>query len=213
MQVFNRPADFTSQGRKVSLAIGMFDGVHLGHQQVIRQAVADAEQHEGLAVAVTFDRHPNSIVAPDRLPLLIYSQSQKLRALASLGKVTDLGQKAFTEMLLNPTFTITAGDKQIQLDSEYLTYTASDALPVESGLMEAFFAYDELNAYRKAMVIRRTPPFPQLVVSGILKDKAMIPGRLVMEFRTPHGEVQVVTTLSWMPLTPEELAEFKQPRS
>jgi riboflavin kinase/FMN adenylyltransferase len=63
----------------------MFDGVHLGHQQVIRQAVADAEQHEGVAVAVTFDQHPNTIVAPDRVPPLIYSLPQKLRAIGALG--------------------------------------------------------------------------------------------------------------------------------
>ncbi|HAL05655.1 MAG TPA: bifunctional riboflavin kinase/FAD synthetase, partial [Verrucomicrobiales bacterium] len=36
----------------------MFDGVHLGHQQVLRQAVNDAARHEALAVAVTFDQHP-----------------------------------------------------------------------------------------------------------------------------------------------------------
>jgi riboflavin kinase/FMN adenylyltransferase len=85
MQTLHSADDFQSGGRKVSLAIGMFDGVHLGHQQVIRQALADAEQHEGLALAVTFDRHPNSIVAPDRVPPLIYAPSQKLRAVASLG--------------------------------------------------------------------------------------------------------------------------------
>ncbi|HEY0551817.1 MAG TPA: bifunctional riboflavin kinase/FAD synthetase [Verrucomicrobiae bacterium] len=85
MQTLHSADDFQSGGRKVSLAIGMFDGVHLGHQQVIRQARADAEQHEGIAVAVTFDRHPNSIVAPDRVPPLIYAPSQKLRAIASLG--------------------------------------------------------------------------------------------------------------------------------
>jgi len=85
MHTFLSPGEFRSDGRKVSLAIGMFDGVHLGHQQVIRQAVGDAEQHEGLAVAITFDRHPNSIVAPERVPPLIYTQPQKLRALASLG--------------------------------------------------------------------------------------------------------------------------------
>src|ERR1043166_8786797 len=85
MQTLHSADDFQSGGRKVSLAIGMFDGVHLGHQQVIRQAQADAEQHEGLALAVTFDRHPNSIVAPDRVPPLIYSDSQKLRAIAALG--------------------------------------------------------------------------------------------------------------------------------
>jgi riboflavin kinase/FMN adenylyltransferase len=85
MQTLQSANDFRSGGRKVSVAIGTFDGVHLGHQQVIRQAVADARQHEGLAVVVTFDRHPNSIVAPDRVPPQIYSQPQKLRAIASLG--------------------------------------------------------------------------------------------------------------------------------
>jgi riboflavin kinase/FMN adenylyltransferase len=85
MQVFHSADEFRSGGRKVSVAIGMFDGVHLGHQQLIRQALADAEQHEGIAVVVTFDRHPNTVVAPARVPPLIYSDSQKRRAISSLG--------------------------------------------------------------------------------------------------------------------------------
>lgn len=85
MQTFLSADQFRSDGRKVSLAIGMFDGVHLGHQQVIRQAVTDAAQHEGVAVAVTFDQHPSRIVAPDRVPPLLYAPSQKMRALAALG--------------------------------------------------------------------------------------------------------------------------------
>lgn len=85
MKLVHRVADLAPQGRKVCVAIGMFDGVHLGHQQVIRQAVTDAEQHEGLAVALTFDRHPNAVVAPERVPPLIYSLPQKLRCLETLG--------------------------------------------------------------------------------------------------------------------------------
>src|SRR5215216_7383619 len=85
MQTLHSADDFRSGGRKVSVAIGMFDGVHLGHQQLIRQAVSDAEQHEGLAVVVTFDRHPNSIIAPERVPPLIYSPTQKERAISGLG--------------------------------------------------------------------------------------------------------------------------------
>jgi len=84
MEILRSADEFHSKGGKVSLAIGMFDGVHLGHQQVVRQAVGDAEQHEGLAVAITFDRHPNSILAPERVPPLIYSESQKMRAIAAL---------------------------------------------------------------------------------------------------------------------------------
>jgi riboflavin kinase/FMN adenylyltransferase len=61
----------------------VFDGVHLGHQQIIRQTIADARQHEAVAVVLTFDRHPSSVVAPDRVPPLIYSPPQKLRAIES----------------------------------------------------------------------------------------------------------------------------------
>ncbi len=76
--------------RKICAAIGVFDGVHLGHQQVIRQTLADARQHEALALVVTFDCHPNRVVAPDRVPPMIYSPPQRLRALASLGVDTTL---------------------------------------------------------------------------------------------------------------------------
>lgn len=77
-------------GRRVCLAIGFFDGVHLGHQQIIRQTTADARQHDALALVLTFDRHPNAVVAPDRVPPLIYSLSQKLRVIESLGADTLL---------------------------------------------------------------------------------------------------------------------------
>jgi riboflavin kinase/FMN adenylyltransferase len=84
MRIIRQATDLDARGRKVCVAIGVFDGVHLGHQQVIRQMIADAEQHEALAVVITFDRHPNAVVAPDRTPELIYSLPQKLRAIESL---------------------------------------------------------------------------------------------------------------------------------
>jgi riboflavin kinase/FMN adenylyltransferase len=85
MKVVRQAAELQTSGRKVCLAIGVFDGVHLGHQQVIRQAIADARQHEAISVALTFDRHPSSVVAPERAPALIYSLPQKLRAIESMG--------------------------------------------------------------------------------------------------------------------------------
>jgi riboflavin kinase/FMN adenylyltransferase len=80
-----RAATELGGGKKVCLAIGFFDGVHLGHQQIIRQTISDARQHDALALVVTFDKHPNSIVAPEKVPPLIYSLPQKLRAIESLG--------------------------------------------------------------------------------------------------------------------------------
>ncbi len=85
MKIIHAANELKPDGRKVCLAIGFFDGVHLGHQQIIRQTIADARQHEAVSLAVTFDRHPDTVVAPDRVPPLIYSLPQKLRVIESLG--------------------------------------------------------------------------------------------------------------------------------
>ena len=90
MKIIHAPRELQSAGRKVCLAIGFFDGVHLGHQQIVRQTIGNARQHEAIALAITFDQHPNTIVAPDRVPPLIYSLPQKLRAMEGLGVDTLL---------------------------------------------------------------------------------------------------------------------------
>lgn len=100
MKIIRTAGELGNGNRKVCLAIGVFDGVHLGHQQIIRQTVADARQHGGLAVVLTFDQHPNAVIAPDRIPPLIYSQAQKIRAVQSLGADALLIQRfdrAFSE--------------------------------------------------------------------------------------------------------------------
>src|SRR3974377_69776 len=100
MRIIHAPADLAPGARKVCRVIGFFDGVHLGHQQIIRQTLSDARQHEALAVVLTFDQHPNTIVAPSRVPPLIYSLPQKLRAIESLGADALLlmrFDKAFSE--------------------------------------------------------------------------------------------------------------------
>ncbi len=85
MKLIHSATELVPGNRKVCLAIGVFDGVHLGHQQIIRQTIADARQHDGIALVLTFDQHPNTVVAPERVPPLIYSLPQKLRAIESLG--------------------------------------------------------------------------------------------------------------------------------
>jgi len=99
--ILSAPSELRPAGRKVCLAIGFFDGVHLGHQQIIRQTISDARQHDAIAVCVTFDHHPNTVVAPERVPPLIYPLSKKLRTIASL-EVDHLWlihfDKAFSEL-------------------------------------------------------------------------------------------------------------------
>jgi riboflavin kinase / FMN adenylyltransferase len=85
MNLIHHAAELNPGTRKVCVAIGVFDGVHLGHQQVIRQTMADAMQHDAVSVVVTFDRHPNAIVAPERTPPLIYPLAKKLAVIESVG--------------------------------------------------------------------------------------------------------------------------------
>jgi riboflavin kinase/FMN adenylyltransferase len=72
------------------LAIGVFDGVHLGHQAVIRRALSGAQRDGGTAVAVTFDPHPVRVLRPDQAPRLLTSTAHKLRLIRNLGVANQL---------------------------------------------------------------------------------------------------------------------------
>jgi riboflavin kinase/FMN adenylyltransferase len=67
------------------VTVGFFDGVHRGHQAIIRRTV-DRATVEGLAsVAVTFDRHPREVVTPGQAPRLITTLERKAALIAELG--------------------------------------------------------------------------------------------------------------------------------
>ncbi len=67
------------------LAIGVFDGLHLGHQAVIGHALESANQTGGSAVVVTFDPHPVRVLRPEKAPRLLTSTRHKLRLIEKLG--------------------------------------------------------------------------------------------------------------------------------
>ncbi len=85
MKILHDARELQTATGRVCCAIGMFDGVHLGHQQVIRQAVSDAHQLEAASLCVTFDQHPAKVIAPERAPRLIQNLSQRLAAIEALG--------------------------------------------------------------------------------------------------------------------------------
>ena len=85
MKIIHDARELQTATGRVCCAIGMFDGVHLGHQQVIRQAVSDAHQLEAASLCVTFDQHPAKVIAPERAPRLIQNLPQRLAAIEALG--------------------------------------------------------------------------------------------------------------------------------
>ena len=85
MKVFSRIADLTKLYANVVIALGAFDGVHVGHQSIIRQAVQLAEKIHGVSMVFTFSNHPLSVIAPERMPKQIGDNLSKEQILASLG--------------------------------------------------------------------------------------------------------------------------------
>lgn len=67
------------------VAIGTFDGVHLGHQAVLSRAVALAAEQGLPAWVATFDQHPAAVLAPDRCPPSLATLGENLAAFERLG--------------------------------------------------------------------------------------------------------------------------------
>jgi riboflavin kinase/FMN adenylyltransferase len=90
MQLLHQIADLASLPGPLHLAAGFFDGVHLGHQEVLRSARQGAAADGGLAVVVTFDRHPADIIRPGTAPRLLTSTRHKALLMERLGAAAML---------------------------------------------------------------------------------------------------------------------------
>jgi riboflavin kinase/FMN adenylyltransferase len=83
MKVVLGPEHCVSSADGAAVTIGAYDGVHLGHRYLIGELRRMAADRGLRTVAVTFDRHPASIVRPDSAPSLLCDLDQKLELLAS----------------------------------------------------------------------------------------------------------------------------------
>ncbi len=97
--------------RPLVLAVGNFDGVHLGHQELIRSVVGQARRLGGKAGVLTFSRHPQNVLRPSKHLELLTSMEYKLYLLEKLGiqlcfflpfteKFSQLGPAHFVEHIL-----------------------------------------------------------------------------------------------------------------
>ena len=85
MNVYVDPFRRSDLPRGGVVTIGNFDGVHLGHQGMLRRVVERARALDAPSVVLTFDPHPTKVLHPQRAPKLIQTLRQREEAIASLG--------------------------------------------------------------------------------------------------------------------------------
>jgi riboflavin kinase / FMN adenylyltransferase len=85
MKVVRRPEDLAAEYPAPVVTIGNFDGVHLGHQSLIRDLVASAAKIGGTPIVLTFHPHPLQVLAPNNAPLQIQTLEQRIAAIESFG--------------------------------------------------------------------------------------------------------------------------------
>jgi len=74
-----------SDERRSTITVGTFDGLHLGHQKILRLVRERAHASRSRAAVVTFDPHPMRVLHPDRAPSLIQTLGQRLAGFEELG--------------------------------------------------------------------------------------------------------------------------------
>lgn len=103
MRVLRHLAQQRDRLPRVVLTLGNFDGVHLGHQAIVQTAVARAREQAAQVVALTFEPHPLTVLAPARAPAILQPLHDRLAALRALGvDVTILQRFTRTFAALTP---------------------------------------------------------------------------------------------------------------
>src|SRR5579864_3246480 len=85
MRIYRSLAEVSDDFGPCAINIGNFDGVHIGHQQIMRRVAAVAREHGWKAAALTFDPHPTKLVAPARAPRLLTTPEQRARMMLDQG--------------------------------------------------------------------------------------------------------------------------------
>jgi riboflavin kinase/FMN adenylyltransferase len=96
MERYRSLADVPAAPQGRAVAVGTFDGVHLGHRGVIQNALDWGRAHDALACVVTFHPHPLQVLRPDQPPRLLTASGVKADLIEDLG-VDELLMVPFTQ--------------------------------------------------------------------------------------------------------------------
>lgn len=100
MQMYTELTDLTHMYENIVVALGTFDGIHIGHQKIINKAIDLAKSINGTSIVVTFSNHPLEIINVNLCPPQINSNFEKEKILENIG-LDILFNVPFTKSLLS----------------------------------------------------------------------------------------------------------------
>jgi riboflavin kinase/FMN adenylyltransferase len=85
MQIIRHIDDPALALEAASVTLGNFDGLHVGHQELIKNTIDDARRLGVCSAVLTFEPHPLRVLAPDRAPKMLLTHKDKMQLLQALG--------------------------------------------------------------------------------------------------------------------------------
>ncbi|CQR71538.1 Riboflavin biosynthesis protein RibF [Sporomusa ovata DSM 2662] len=186
MKVFNQ-IENVKHHPPVYMALGTFDGIHIGHQAIIMRTLQQAKNNNCSSAVFTFSNHPLDVIDADRCPPLIITNQEKVNLIAELGVDMLFNVPFTTEFLqLTPEKFIEKIVTNINLRhiivGANFTYgyrgAGTPALLTAAGAKHGF-TVDVVNMVDREGVIVSSTVIRQLVTEGAVKQAANLLGRLI----------------------------------
>lgn len=127
------------------------------------------------------------------------------RSQKSLAASKDENLNKFMRQMIDPQFNVTGDADVVTLGNDFLSYRATNPLKLDAKQREAFFAFDRINSYHKAMTERKVPPTPQLAFDDAMEKREFAPGKIEFTLTTPNGKMEVTIVAEVTALEPAEI--------
>jgi riboflavin kinase/FMN adenylyltransferase len=165
------------------VSIGKFDGIHLGHQALMKVAVKQAEEHGATSAVITFDRHPLALLNPAALKLPLIGANQKAKLIQAAG-IDAMLTLPFDEALSQLTAT------------EFVEKILVKAMNAKVVVVGVDFRFGKGGAGNPELLaeLSRVHGFTLHVVPPVMVDDQRVSSSLVRQM-LDAGDVELVATL------------------